>query len=63
MGILAPASSPTSSASLTSPISSSRSPASQPLSLAFAGSSVEPGSLSESVSQMPSPEPSGLIDA
>jgi hypothetical protein len=63
MGIPAPASSPTSSASLTSPISSSRSPASQPSSLAFAGSSVELGSLSVSLSQMPSPEPSGLIDA
>ena len=58
-----PASSPTSSASLPSPISSPTSPASQPLSLAFAGSSVEPGSLSVSSSQMPSSEPFGLIDA
>jgi hypothetical protein len=57
-----PASSATSSASLPSPISSPTSPAPQSSSLAIAGSSIDPGSLSVPLSQMPSPKTSGLID-
>jgi hypothetical protein len=54
--------SPTSSISLPSPVSSLTITASQPLSLAFAGSSNEPRSLSVMLTQTPSPEPSGFVD-
>jgi hypothetical protein len=58
--LVLPASSSTNSVSLPSLVSSPISPASQPSSLAFAGSSDEPRSLP--VTQTPSPEPSGLVD-